>query len=132
MPSLENNISGNLITISVLSLNLSFAKHAGQNTWSYNVPEQRGKVHAQGATRNLSICMGLSLTPLTESPEAAVDHIVIGGGMSRCSHQPPMLNPSRRDRGVVGLAVARALLRRFPDRSTVLVERHNLPGEETR
>ena len=117
----------------MLSLNLSFAKHAGRNTWSYNVAEQRRKVHAQGATRNLSIRMGRSLSPFTKSPDAAVDHIVIGGGMSPCSHQSPILNhSSRRDRGVVGLAVARALLRRFPDRSTVLVERRTLPGEETR
>lgn len=35
-------------------------------------------------------------------------------------------------RGVVGLAVARALLQRFPDKSTVLIERHTRPGEETR
>lgn len=42
------------------------------------------------------------------------------------------LNYSRRDGGVVGLAVARALLQRFPDRSTVLVERHTRSGEETR
>ena len=44
----------------------------------------------------------------------------------------PMLISSRLGGGVVGLAVARALLQRFPDRSTVLVERHTHPGEETR
>ncbi|KAJ7087182.1 hypothetical protein B0H15DRAFT_842942 [Mycena belliarum] len=39
-----------------------------------------------------------------KAPESAVDYIVIGGG-------------------VVGLAIARNLSR-FPDRSTVLIERH--------
>ncbi|TBU33272.1 NAD dehydrogenase [Dichomitus squalens] len=47
-----------------------------------------------------------------KSPEYAVDHLVIGGG-------------------VVGLAIAQRLGQRFPDKSTYLVERHNLPGEET-
>jgi hypothetical protein len=35
-------------------------------------------------------------------------------------------------RGVIGLAVARALLQRFPDKSTILIERRTRPGEETR
>lgn len=47
-----------------------------------------------------------------KSPEAIVDHVVIGGG-------------------VVGLAVARALSRRFPEKTTVLIERHTRAGEET-
>ncbi|KAI0299750.1 NAD dehydrogenase [Multifurca ochricompacta] len=47
-----------------------------------------------------------------KSPEAAVDHIVIGGG-------------------VVGLAITRALSRRFPDKTTILIERHSRLGEET-
>ncbi|KAI1796314.1 NAD dehydrogenase [Ganoderma leucocontextum] len=47
-----------------------------------------------------------------KSPEYAVDHLVIGGG-------------------VVGLAIAQRLGQRFPDKSTYLVERHNVPGEET-
>jgi len=37
MPSLAD--ISNLIVISVLSLNLSFAKYAGWNTWPYNIPE---------------------------------------------------------------------------------------------
>ena len=82
MPSLEN-VSCNLITVALLSLSLSSAKYAGRNTWSYNIPKQRRKVHAQGATRNLSVCNGLHSHILTKSPEAVVDHIVIGGGISR-------------------------------------------------
>ena len=35
-------------------------------------------------------------------------------------------------RGVIGLAVARALLQRFPDKSTILIERRTRSGEETR
>ncbi|KAI0313605.1 FAD dependent oxidoreductase [Amylostereum chailletii] len=44
--------------------------------------------------------------------ESAVDFLVIGGG-------------------VVGLAVARQLSRRFADKSTILLERHTRAGEET-
>jgi len=47
------------------------------------------------------------------APELCVDHLVIGGG-------------------VVGLAVAHAIARRWPDKSTYLVERHAACGEETR
>jgi cation diffusion facilitator CzcD-associated flavoprotein CzcO len=66
-----------------------------------------------------------------------VDHIVIGGGMSQgvplTQSRPAHAKFLTLERGgVVGLAVARALLQRFPDRSTILVERHTRPGEETR
>ncbi|RDX55698.1 NAD dehydrogenase [Lentinus brumalis] len=47
-----------------------------------------------------------------KEPEGAVDHLVVGGG-------------------VVGLAIARHLGRRFPEKSTYLVERHHIAGEET-
>ncbi|TFK56163.1 NAD dehydrogenase [Heliocybe sulcata] len=47
-----------------------------------------------------------------QSPEYAVDFLVVGGG-------------------AVGLAIAHRLARRFPDKSTYLVERHPRPGEET-
>jgi len=49
---------------------------------------------------------------MPKSPEAMVDHLVIGGG-------------------IVGLAVARALLQRFPEKSTIVIERHSRAGEET-
>ncbi|MCO5610077.1 hypothetical protein L7F22_064312 [Adiantum nelumboides] len=45
-------------------------------------------------------------------PDIRVDHLIVGGG-------------------VVGLAVARALTRRWPDKTTFLVERHERVGEET-
>lgn len=45
-------------------------------------------------------------------PETTVDHLVIGAG-------------------VVGLAVARELLRRFKNKSTFIVERNPQPGQET-
>lgn len=42
-----------------------------------------------------------------------VDHLVIGAG-------------------VVGLAVANALARRWPEKTTYVIERHALVGQETR
>ena len=45
-------------------------------------------------------------------PDMRVDHLVIGGG-------------------VVGLAIANALAHRWPDKSTYVVERHAVLGEET-
>lgn len=47
------------------------------------------------------------------APEVRVDHLVIGAG-------------------VVGLAVANALARRWPDKTTYVVERHGQCGQETR
>ncbi|KAN0064192.1 hypothetical protein ACQY0O_003359 [Thecaphora frezii] len=47
-----------------------------------------------------------------KEPELSVDHLVIGGG-------------------VVGLSIAAALAKRWPDKSTYLVERHRAFGEET-
>lgn len=46
-----------------------------------------------------------------KAPEFAVDYLVVGGG-------------------VVGLAIARQLVQRFPSKATFLVERHHRPGEE--
>ncbi|KAI0347411.1 NAD dehydrogenase [Trametopsis cervina] len=46
-----------------------------------------------------------------KDPQSAVDYLVIGGG-------------------VVGLAIARRLSRRFPTKSTFLVERHTSAGQE--
>jgi L-2-hydroxyglutarate oxidase LhgO len=71
----------------------------------------------------------------TKSPEAVVDHVVIGGGVS-CSLS--MVATRRTEilvvwtKGVVGLAVARALSQRFPEKTTILIERHARAGEETR
>lgn len=45
-------------------------------------------------------------------PDIQVDHLVVGGG-------------------VVGLAITHELAKRFPDKSTFMVERHKRPGEET-
>ncbi|KAJ8522985.1 hypothetical protein ONZ45_g492 [Pleurotus djamor] len=45
------------------------------------------------------------------APEFVVDHLVVGGG-------------------VVGLAIANALVKRFPEKTTYLVERHPRVGEE--
>lgn len=67
----------------------------------------------QAAIRPLTTSLNNAGRYKYKSPEAAVDHIIIGGG-------------------VVGLAVARALLQRFPDKSTILIERRTRPGEETR
>ncbi|CAO1630206.1 unnamed protein product [Parajaminaea phylloscopi] len=47
-----------------------------------------------------------------QEPSMQVDHLVIGGG-------------------VVGLAVAAQLARRYPEKATYLVERHRRAGEET-
>ncbi|THH18024.1 hypothetical protein EW146_g2900 [Bondarzewia mesenterica] len=47
-----------------------------------------------------------------QSPESVVDYLVVGGG-------------------VVGLAIARRLCRRFPEKTTFLLERHTRVGEET-
>ncbi|PWN42453.1 FAD dependent oxidoreductase [Ceraceosorus guamensis] len=46
------------------------------------------------------------------SSDLSVDHLVIGAG-------------------AVGLAIARELTRRWPERTTYLVERHQQPGQET-
>ncbi|OBZ76698.1 L-2-hydroxyglutarate dehydrogenase, mitochondrial [Grifola frondosa] len=54
----------------------------------------------------------VTLTPLLQNPEYAVDYLVVGGG-------------------VIGLAVAQRLAERFPTKSTILVERHDRAGEET-
>ncbi|KAH9991632.1 NAD dehydrogenase [Russula compacta] len=67
----------------------------------------------QAGIRGLTTSLNSAGRYMPKSPEAAVDHIIIGGG-------------------VVGLAIARALLQRFPDKSTILIERHTRPGEETR
>lgn len=42
-----------------------------------------------------------------------VDHLIVGGG-------------------VIGLAIAERLVKRFPNRSTYLVEKHDSVGQETR
>ncbi|KZT54518.1 pyridine nucleotide disulfide oxidoreductase-like protein [Calocera cornea HHB12733] len=46
------------------------------------------------------------------APSGTVDYLVVGGG-------------------VVGLAVAQRLVHRWPERSTILVERHGMVGQET-
>lgn len=46
-------------------------------------------------------------------PTLEVDHLVVGGG-------------------VIGLAIAERLVKRFPNRSTYLVEKHDAVGQETR
>ncbi|CAO1617468.1 unnamed protein product [Sympodiomycopsis kandeliae] len=47
-----------------------------------------------------------------QEPGMSIDHVVIGGG-------------------VVGLAIAASLARRYPDKSTFLLERHGQVGQET-
>uniref|UniRef100_D8PL23 L-2-hydroxyglutarate dehydrogenase, mitochondrial n=1 Tax=Schizophyllum commune (strain H4-8 / FGSC 9210) TaxID=578458 RepID=D8PL23_SCHCM len=64
------------------------------------------------AVRGLKAALNDSGRFKFKEPEAAVDSIVIGGG-------------------VVGLAIARRLIQLFPSKSTYLVERHNTVGEET-
>ncbi|KAL1732765.1 FAD dependent oxidoreductase [Schizophyllum commune] len=64
------------------------------------------------AVRGLKAALNDSGRFRFKEPEAAVDNIVIGGG-------------------VVGLAIARRLIQLFPSKSTYLVERHNTVGEET-
>lgn len=71
----------------------------------------------------------------TKSPEAVVDHVVIGGGVlcslsmvaTKCTEILVVWT-----KGVIGLAVARALSQRFPEKTTILIERHARAGEETR
>ncbi|KAI0750878.1 NAD dehydrogenase [Daedaleopsis nitida] len=62
--------------------------------------------------KGLRVALNASRQFKFKSPEGSVDHLVIGGG-------------------VVGLAVAQRLGQRFPDKSTYLVERHHIAGEET-
>ncbi|GBE79597.1 pyridine nucleotide disulfide oxidoreductase-like protein [Sparassis crispa] len=62
--------------------------------------------------RGLAAALNSSGKYKIKNPEYAVDYLVIGGG-------------------VVGLAVARNLTRRFPSKSTFLVERHSTAGEES-
>ncbi|EJD01297.1 NAD dehydrogenase [Fomitiporia mediterranea MF3/22] len=62
--------------------------------------------------RGLKAALNASNRYKYRSPELAVDHLVIGGG-------------------VVGLAVARALTLNFPNKTTYLVERNGSAGEET-
>ncbi|KAF8259897.1 FAD dependent oxidoreductase-domain-containing protein [Lactarius quietus] len=66
----------------------------------------------QAAVRSLTTTLNSTKRYKFKSPEAVVDHIVIGGG-------------------VVGLAIARALSHRFPEKTTILIERHTRAGEET-
>ncbi|KAH9049215.1 NAD dehydrogenase [Lactarius deliciosus] len=66
----------------------------------------------QATVRGLTTSLNCTRRYKFKSPEAVVDHIVIGGG-------------------VVGLAVARALSRRFPEKTTIVIERHTRAGEET-
>ncbi|KAM5532270.1 hypothetical protein V8D89_014028 [Ganoderma adspersum] len=62
--------------------------------------------------RGLRVVLNATQKFKFKTPEYAIDHLVIGGG-------------------VIGLAIAHRLGQRFPDKSTYLVERHNVPGEET-
>jgi len=47
-----------------------------------------------------------------KDPDVVVDHLIIGAG-------------------VVGLSIAQALIKRFPNKTTYIVERHEKAGEET-
>jgi 2-hydroxyglutarate dehydrogenase len=61
----------------------------------------------------LTFVRSLEASNIPKSPEHAVDHLVIGGG-------------------IVGLAIARELCQTFPHKSTYLVERNASAGQETR
>ncbi|KAF8138161.1 pyridine nucleotide disulfide oxidoreductase-like protein [Boletus edulis] len=63
------------------------------------------------AVRGLKVALNSTGKFKFKSPDAAVDFLVIGGG-------------------VVGLAIAQRLSERFPTKSTFLVERHGQAGEE--
>ena len=66
-------------------------------------------------------------------PGFQIDHLVIGGGMSRTwlSHSS-LCSYHHLISGVVGLSVARQLVLRHFEKTTYLVERHNRAGEELR
>ena len=59
-----------------------------------------------------------------------MDFLVVGAG--KHAFFDTRFVRSNRVLGVVGLAIARELIRKFPERSTYVVERNNLFGEETR
>jgi len=65
---------------------------------------------------------------ISQTPECAVDHLVVGAGKYAARDR----TSSESDSGVVGLAVAERLTRRFPRRTTYLVERNATSGEEIR
>ena len=67
---------------------------------------------AMASIRPLRTALNASGRYAYRAPELRIDHLVMGGG-------------------VVGLAIANALAHRFPSKSTYLVERHALPGQET-
>ena len=88
---------------------------------------------ASSKLRGLCIALNSSSKYAFRPPEFQIDHLVIGGGMSRTlafSFLARFLHHFLS--GVVGLAVARQLALRHPENSTYLVERHNRAGEETR
>ena len=64
------------------------------------------------AVRPLLASLNAGAKHAYKQPDMRVDHLVVGGG-------------------VVGLAIANALARRWPEKTTFVVERHQLGGQET-
>ncbi|CAK5262463.1 unnamed protein product [Mycena citricolor] len=63
-----------------------------------------------------------------KAPESAVDFLVVGAGMKLIRSRGVQAHQLA---GVVGLAIGRELCQKFPDKSTIVVERHPVAGEET-
>ena len=83
--------------------------------------------------RGLRIALDLSKKYIFRLPEVEIDHLVIGGGMSRTwLSRSSLCSYHHLISGVVGLSVARQLVLHHSEKTTYLVERHNRAGEETR
>jgi hypothetical protein len=119
---------------SVLPSISPFAKYAGRHTSPHNILEQRREVQVQGtASHTLPQVLSSSCTESPQRPQWITSSSVEVWLQTCCvndSFNEIYCSPGTR--GVIGLAVARALLQRFPDKSTILIERRTRPGEETR
>jgi hypothetical protein len=63
-------------------VDLSFRQYAGWHTSPHNVLEQRREVQAQGTAPHTHPPTSSLIILHRKTPEAAVDHIIIGGGMA--------------------------------------------------
>lgn len=98
----------------------------GPNESDQSDPQPGGKVQVPGESFQRRFYDFLGSLRLLNSPSIISSWAEVSGTMVRgrtCSDLLP---------GVVGLAIAERLARRFPRRSTYLVERNPTPGEETR